>query len=248
MTNEKPAKFCSDCGNPRGDEPVCSKCGSGNITINPLPASCVGKTGKIGVVIEGDSPDGFGRQVEFSTPQGGSSNSTIDGSGVMDCSINGPINIGRPNESRVLKTLKSKLNKIGIVTESVPAEDARGEDSALIIEGQRIVVQMVTVPHDSSFWATQRRDGVVISETREYAIEILSGSIAKKSHIPPDQRSSTILVLDVSAIGAIVESSIMESVRTLNNKMFEELKFYAIWVVGPTASSTQRLWPRPDGE
>ena len=248
MTDGRPAKFCTDCGNPRGDEPECSSCGSGNVTVTVEPAIARAQAGPVGTVIEGASADGDGRRVEFNTPQGGRSVSEVDGSGKLEAAVDGPINIGRPNEPRVLKTLLAKLREGGVTAEPAPAEDDRGEDASLVIDGRTIAVQMVTAPSDPRFWARQRREGAAVEGTRGEAAALLQEAIAKKSMIPSDQRASTMLVLDASAVGAVIERGVLQELHDAASELLEDLQFYAVWVVGPTVGGTVQVWPRADGD
>ncbi len=81
--------------------------------------------------------------------------SATDPAGSFDVVLSGPLQIGRPAEWHVMKTLVKALRASGEAAQectSAQALDDRGEDGLVEISGCLFAVQIVVLPSDQTVW------------------------------------------------------------------------------------------------
>ena len=92
----------------------------------------------------------------------------------------GPIDVGRRGEDRVLNLVRSTLAARGHGVVDLKATDANGEDGRFEIDGENVVIQIVTVPHETVFW---REVGRGSGSAEGEASEMIDSAIRAKSDV-----------------------------------------------------------------
>jgi len=195
----------------------------------------------VGFVVEGDPGNPAGRRVESRPAEGGRAESWIDQAGAFVAELSGPLHKGRANQNRALGVLIEALCARGSVAESideVKPDDHRGEDGLINLDGQRVVVQIVSVPVDQSPWRElASAGGARKSGTFEDAVEMVRQALVHKKGRAID----AILVLDASHFGAIIWPALVDAYHRKYGDPEAEFSLREAWLVGPTVRSTFRL-------
>lgn len=221
---------------------ACPSCGSMDVTVLAQGVEARSAVGNVGTVAEeGHISDGEFR-VRVQTPGGARSEGHLTAAD-LSLKAGGAIEMGRKGEPRVVATLLAKLNQGEAQAELVPgAEDERGEDSILRIQGERRILQVVSVPSAREFWRDASRSTAEMSASVPDAVTWLRETItAKSSKTPPAERSKTILALDAVHAGVLARDEVMDAYHQLHGDPEDEFGFAGIWLVGPTVSTTTRL-------
>ena len=195
----------------------------------------------VGFVVEGEPANATGRRVESRPASGGRSVSRIDQAGALVVELSGPLVKGRANQKKALGVLIEALQARGSVAEIFDEdepEDHRGEDGLINLDGQRVVVQIVSVPADQSAWrklasAGAASQGSTFAET----VEIVRQSLLHKK----GKATGTILVLDASHFGAMAGPKLVDAYLQKYGDPEIEFLLLEAWLVGPTVISTFRL-------
>jgi hypothetical protein len=118
------------------------------------------------------------------------------------------------------------------------ANDARGEDGCLLINGQRVQVQIVTLPVDDSLWRELSSRGTAIRQgMHQDAVTLVRQALEHKR----GKATGTVLVLDAAHVGAIISSSLVDSYYSRYGDPEQEFSLVEAWIVGPSARSAIRL-------
>ena len=203
-------------------------------------------THRAGIVHEGDPSNPRGRSVSSTRPVGGTADSTIDETGVFAVSLQGPLELSDDNEPYVLKALRDRLRRNGRQAEVVKVSsterekrDASGEDGRLMVDGTEVSVQVVTVPADASTWADVRRRGQseILMSLDEFVGQVRAALEHKRRYSNHD----TVLALDSTHFAAAVGPRLVDTYLEKFGDPEQEYGWAAVWVVGPSATSTCRI-------
>jgi len=210
-----------------------------DITLTPEPCRVIASPMPMGTVFEGplDAPEG--RTVDARPPLGGRSLSKTNSTGDACVDLSGPLDVGRQNEPRVLKTLIQKLREGGAqVSRLEGAVDADGEDGRLKIDGRDTVVQVVSMPPNGPLWRDLVDRGKSSwSGSRDEVVQF----IRKALDLKRPKAAGSILVLDASHMGAPIGPRLVSAYLEQHGPPEAEFPFEAVWIVGPTVGSTIRL-------
>ena len=226
---------CLDCGatvlEPVGPCPGCGGEIELSIRLAGVQAQCA--AGNLGTVA--DSPTGLGgREIKYAAPTGSISKTSLNGS-ALTVQVKRPIDIGRLGEPRVLACIVACLARAGKVATFLPANDHAGEDGVLQIDGDRVVVQIVTGGPSKSFWNKAAKGGAEILTDLTGAANWIHAAISKKAEIySPKSKRSMLLAVDIAHIGLLAVPALCEEYERLHGDPSLPLGFGAVWLVGPT--------------
>ena len=193
----------------------------------------------VGTVIEGSPDNPQGRRVDHRPAAGGRSLSHITEDGNFQADLSGPLMIGRPAEPAVMKTLIQALRDAGRTVDMLGgAKDEHGQDAILRLDDTQCDVQIVSLPSDSALWRDLRIQGSASRAGDESSsLQIVREALVHKA----TSARGTLLVLDASHVGAIINPRLVEAYRARYGNPVIEFHFAEVWIVGPTATSTKRL-------
>jgi hypothetical protein len=185
--------------------------------------------------MEGDPHNPEGRRVESRSSSGGSSTSVIDKEGSYEVNLAKGIEIGRVGESSALGVLTEALTRQGCEVRLLEgAKDASGEDGLLLIDGERRVVQFVTVPVDTSLWKSLNKNAVAGFEgTKSEAVALVRAAFKLKR----TRAKGTVLVLDAAHAGVLASPGMVEAYQAAHGDPVKEFSLHQAWILGPTARS-----------
>jgi len=228
---------CKKCGATRlEDQGPCGACGAiERLWKKPLTATLSFQGNKPGIAMEGDPHSAEGRRVESRPSSGGFSRSTIDREGSYQVDLGVGLEIGRHAETQALSVLVEALARRGFHVRKIPgADDGRGEDALLQINGERYVVQFVTLPVETTLWQRLYRATVAATTgTKANAIALVRAAFIKKRH----KAKGTILVLDAAHVGVLASPTIVEQYLAVHGDPVEEFSLRQAWILGVTARS-----------
>jgi hypothetical protein len=233
----------------KGSKTVCAKCGAflegTTICITCRPQSHILKAesgsyritaSPIGFVVESpqDHPDG--RTVTYKPASGGQSVSKMDATGCFHADLLGSLERGRPGEPHVMKILVQVLRANGHEGSQVDgAQDARGQDALLSIDGHLVAVQIVTLPVDPLLWrALATRGAFSHSGDRLEAVRLVREVLNHKAV----KARGTLLALDASHVGALACSELVDAYIGMHGNPADEFSLVAVWIIGPTQRSS----------
>lgn len=122
--------------------------GSGSLSVTGYP---------VGTVVESSPDSPKGRRVDYRSASGGASLSETDSQGSFRAALSGALERGTPAQERVMRTLIHLLRASGNEVRMLAgARDDRGEDGLLLVNGRRLVVQIVRMPLDGDLWEGTR--------------------------------------------------------------------------------------------
>jgi len=206
------------------------KAESGNYGVTGSP---------IGTVVESppDHPDG--RRVEYSPASGGRAVSDTDSAGSFRADLSGPLERGKSNEWHVMKVLQAASKEQGHeVSRKCGAQDDRGQDGLLVVDGRQIEVQIVTMPVDPEVWKTLNASGAFLGEGDLRAqVDLVRGALKHKKN----KATGALVALDASYFGAFVSRKLADAYLAEYGSPVEEFSFFDVWIIGPTVRSSVRL-------
>ena len=192
-------------------------------------------------VIDGPDPVTGDHRISVSDPRA-SSKATTTSDGNVDLSAQKSGGVGREGEPRALRTLSTKLSRLGIEATIRPGADCSGEDAVLCLSGDSLVVQIVTAPVTKEFWHDASQESGTKVGNQDDAVNWLREAIDKKAkRIPRSQAEHTVLVVDVRHAGMLSTTSVVDQYLQRHGDPSKNLGFASVWVVGPTAEYCVRL-------
>jgi len=230
---------CAECGRPLEAPDGACRCAAAAYVLNAKPGEMRITGHPVGIVVEGPPESPNGRRVDSRPASGGCAYSITDGTGAFAAELSGPLDRGRRREGHALEVLIQALRARGDdVAPLSGSRDDRGEDGLLLINGNRVPVQFVSLPVDPSLWKElSSRDTASRSGTIQDAVQLVRQALSHKK----GKAAGTILVLDAAHIGAIVGPSLVESYYAAFDDPEEEFSLIEAWIVGPTLRSAIRL-------
>lgn len=190
-----------------------------------------------GFHVEGPTAGG-GRKIESNPPEGGKAVSERASDGSFRAEFSGSLPKGRSGEPHAKKVLRLALDAAGhAVRDATGASDASGEDGIFEIDGEKVAVQVVTMPMDDKLWGELARHGAtervgVLSD----AVKLVRAAIEKKKFA-----KRCIVALDAANVGAIPGPDLVAAYLNAHGNPNTEFGFVQTWIVGPTAGSTFKI-------
>ena len=151
---------CARCGTVKTKSgSACSSCGSldqtATVELVGVESRC--DVGHVGTVVEERDASGEQFRLRTQTPEGARSHELL-ADGVVSLTINGPTQTGRKGEARALDTLLNALRQEGQHPVLEAGRDERGEDGILLLQDERLTLQVVSVPSCPKLWRDANRD------------------------------------------------------------------------------------------
>lgn len=197
--------------------------------------------GTVGSVAEERYASGERFRIRTRTPEGARSREML-ADGVVSLEIHGPTQTGLKGEPRALDTLLSRLRQEGHHPALEKGRDGHGEDGILRLGGDRLTLQVTVVPRCCELWRNANRDSAMASVPVADAAKWLRDAVLDKAtKTPPSERATTILVLDAALAGVLSAPEVGHTYLALYGDPQVEFGFAAVWLVGPTPSTTTRL-------
>jgi hypothetical protein len=232
---------CINCGAPSSEAiSPCKRCGGTiELSITLTGVESKSATGHVGTVNDTNTENG--QFIKYSAPTGAQSDSSLAGN-FLTVLVKPPIDIGRLGEQRVLVCVKNSLRTAGKnltePSEEGRARDDRGEDAVLIIDGNRIVLQIVTLCPEQGFWRNVANGGgkasVEISETTKW----LNNAISEKAqHYQNKFKSSMLLAVDVGHMGVLANTNVGVHYLQTYGDPTTQYGFGGVWLIGPTENN-----------
>lgn len=218
----------------------CKWCGGTIELSTPLTGvECKSATGRIGTVIDTNSEDG--QHIKLTAPTGAQSDSSLVGN-LLTILAKPPVDVGTPGQPRVLTCIENSLKMAGKTTKSLPANDDRGEDGVLIIDDNRITIQIVTAKPDASFWKSVANGAGTASVEISEAVKRINDAISEKAqHYQNEFKSSMLLAVDVGHMGVLASSKVGEKYLQTYGDPTIQYGFGGVWLIGPTENNILRL-------
>jgi hypothetical protein len=193
----------------------------------------------VGFVMEGDPADPAGRRLESRPASGGEVTSRVDADGSYEVQRTGSLDLGRSDETRAIRVLLQALREAGHSAELVEgAEDGRGEDGRIRLDGFNYVLQIVSVPADDRVWSELARTG------QHFEVGIL-GDVVEAVRVAFERKrraaAGTILVLNAAHLGAVIGPKLVQNYFQRFGNPCDEYGVHEAWIVGPSARSTFRF-------
>lgn len=222
---------------------ACFLCGSldQSVTIELVGLEICGEAGNVGTVAEERDTSGGKFRIRTQTPEGARSHELL-ADGVVSLNIHGPTQTGRKGEARTLDTLLTTLRQEGHHPILEAGRDERGEDGILLLQDERLTLQVVSVPSCPKLWHDANRDSATTSVPMADAAKWIRDAVfAKFTKTSPAERATTIVVLDAGLAGVLSAHEVADAYLALYGDPHFEFGLASIWLVGPTPSTTTRL-------
>ena len=183
--------------------------------------------------------------IKYTAPTGAQSDSSLVGN-LLTVLVKPPVDIGRPGEQRVLVCVKNSLKMAGKnLREPLEIERARDdgdEDAVLIIDNNRIVLQIVTISPDEAFWKSVANGAgkarLDISEATKWINNAVSG---KAQRYQKEFKSSMLLAIDVGHMGVLASNIVGAQYLQTYGDPTIQYGFGGVWLIGPTENNILRL-------
>jgi hypothetical protein len=245
MTTLNPRYTCAACGRDVAPEQrPCLSCGCErrNVMVSLSGVQAVGLAGSLGLVSDSPSAPDKPHLITVQTPLGACSEAQAEFSpdGIVTLRASGRPDVGTRGEPQVCDILRERLASEGSTVVLLPgAQDSRGEDGLLLVDGRRLALQVTSVPASSDYWHSGAQSSALISVEVPRAVEWLRAAVERKSQV--DDRASTILVIDARHAGVLANAGLVNLYVKQYSSPTRELGFAQAWVVGPTPSHCIRL-------
>lgn len=110
-------------------------------------------------------------------------------------------------------------------------------DQFILIDGERFVVQVVTMPAEDRVWHSLHTRGTFTEAgDREKAVDWVRRALLKKA-----AAKGTIVVLDAHHFGALVGRKLVEAYLEVHPKPVDDFGFKDAWIIGPTPPFSARI-------
>lgn len=193
--------------------------------------------GKVGNVIETRSNNSH--HIKYTAPSGTQSESSLSSSELIGF-VKSPIDIGRPGENRVITCIKNHLTKTEKSYREIKSQDNLGEDGVLIIGNEKVIIQIVTMKPNDTFWKdVVHGKGEFTFNLNEAASRIMS-TISRKARHYKNKDNSTknmLLAIDVGHFGTLASSEFTDLYLSNYMDPATEFGFGAVWLIGPTENN-----------
>ena len=236
---------CSNCGAPSSEAvSPCKWCGGTiELSITLIGIELKSAMGRVGVV--NDTNSEHGQYIKYTAPTGAQSNSSLVGN-LLTILVKPPVDVGRPGEPRVLVCVENSLKIAGKnlrePLEKERAKDDRGEDAVLIIDGNRVVLQIVTVKPDVSFWKSVANGAGEASVEISEATKWVNNAVSEKAqHYENKFKSSVILAVDVGHMGVLASVKVGAQYLQIYGDPTIQYGFGGVWLIGPTENNILHL-------
>jgi hypothetical protein len=182
------------------------------------------------------------RRLQVNSGAGTRSLSTLSNTGEINIVADGRPDIGKKSEARVQDILLDCLRSVGHVATLIDgARDEYGEDGLVILDGDRMTIQITAVVPSDEFWHQSAKGGAAISGFASQGATWLHAAIMRKvGAIAQEQRRTTVLAIDARHLGVLVDPTVLIAYEK-DYGSCARFGFRAAWVVGPVVAHSSRL-------
>jgi hypothetical protein len=136
------------------------------------------------------------------------------------------------------------FQSLRIPVDACPGQDSRGADGVLVVAKKRYVLQLVSVPHDPTFWRRVDNGSATESLSPAEAVELLHRAMdAKSASTPRSLRAATILGIDALHVGVLSGPAVTGAYLVRYGAPSAEFGFRSVIIIGPTVATTTSLEP-----
>lgn len=193
------------------------------------------------LVVAGPDPQTGHLTVNVADPSGVRSIAIITDDLSSSLTVAGASGIGRPSEARAVHTLEDRLARDGYDAKAAPGDDANGIDRWLVVDGERLVLQITVAPQDSDFWRNATHSSTSIQLSTAQVASWLRDAVVSKSKEPTRHDCPVVLAIDVRHAALVAVSERLAGYLAKYDYPAREFGFASVWVVGPTADYCVRL-------
>lgn len=237
--------YCNGCGQRLVPEPTgapcqpCPICGSTSRNSSRSIGTSIPTSDKTAAsTLRDNQPIGFteSRDPELTRI------ASLNPSGTIRLSLLGLSPRHEEDSDIACKTLVTALTTAGLYVQ-FQGRGEQDDDFVLTVNSSQIGVQVVRALTDPRFWTQLARSGEVneLNLTLNEAVSALRTAIEHKTRIPPEQRSSLILLLDAYRLPALVLGPVTNEFKQVHAAWAKSLGFYQIYVVGPETTFVAQL-------
>jgi len=170
------------------------------------------------------------------------SQARISSAGTVSIEIEGPPGLGTRGEHRVAKVIRACLQREGVTVSVRSGVDADGEDRWIDTPRGSFVLQIVSVPFDSTLWHRASRGSATTSASAPGAAWWVEDSIQHKvTRTTAADRGGMILALDALHAGPLAEGVVVASYLSQYGSPAARFGFASVWLVGATIAQCVRL-------
>jgi hypothetical protein len=164
--------------------------------------------------------------------------SQTDSEGAFTTDLSKGLVSGKKNEPYAVRGLVAVLKAEDRDVYLMPgARDEDGEDQLILIDGQRFVVQAVTMPAEDSVWQSLHILGTFTEAgDRGKVVDWVRRALLKKA-----AAKGAVVVLDAHHFGALVGRKLVEAYLEVHAKPVEEFGYKDVWIIGPTPPFSARI-------
>ncbi len=181
--------------------------------------------------------DENGYTIEYHSATGGASISSKIGKNLVT-ELEKPLNIGRRNECHVKRILKAFLIEQGFEVGLNNGIDKNGEDGIIKIDGETIIIQVVTLPSNKEIYKRLNQTGQNrVQLDPDQQVEVIREAIESKER---DNRGH-LLILDASYFGTLADPEIIIKYIDKYGNPVTEFCFHSCYIVGPTKQATSKF-------
>lgn len=149
--------------------------------------------------------------------------------------------VGEHGESRVLELVIAVLSAHGQAPIRLEAS-GKDEDRVLEIQGERVILQIVTSPPDAKFWAAVSKKPMASQQQIAVATRWINDAIVRKANKYPDAvKTQMLLAVDIGHVGVLCSPVLLKSYLATFGDPSEKYYFGGVWLVGPTEDRCARL-------
>jgi hypothetical protein len=227
----------------------CTKCGGAIDRARLICSSCGARAELVTFGFTSDAPiitlgmsakrSASGNTETHVMAPGSTSEAQIDGAGQMAINVRGAKGVGTLGESRVATMLCQRLNSDGHQASYSSAEDSRGEDRILDVNGTRFVLQVTVIPGDRGFWRDANLSSASTIVPPAQSAQWIEDCLQRKAQAA--ERSQTVLALDALHAAPLAEPAIIQEYLSRYGDPARRLGFASVWVVGPTPLQCARI-------
>lgn len=180
------------------------------------------------------------RTIDYSSSQGARSTATLAG-GRVGLSVAGPVDIGKRGERRVIDAVLATLREARLSATEVPGRDEQGEDHVLVINSERVVLQIVSTPGDAEFWREVAKGAGTSDVALSRAVGWIEDALHEKAKYDEGLKHSMLLAIDVAHAGVLASEGCISAYMERYGDPVARHGFAAVWLVGPAAYISARL-------
>jgi hypothetical protein len=193
------------------------------------------------VEVVSDNPVPGGSAIQYVSPSGMYSHSTISPTGI-DLTIRGPIDIGRRSDTGVADRAITMLRNEGHEVILLSHQDAKGEDRKVTCDGRTLSIQVIGIPAVPTFLGEASRGSAATSGALGHVANWIADAVAKKgARYPEADKARMLLALDTRAVGVLSSTVVVGTVQRDHGDLPRRYGFAGVLLSGPSDSRSTQI-------